>query len=128
MTVEEDGETILERNEERRGRAAIRARRKGVVVGTGTDLERNPFQDKLIADTRAPELLLLESVSDKPAAQRGGSNDCCTRQRRDLNRIAHVIGVSVRHENEISPSKIVEGNGSIRVGQPRTRDNHYAFG
>src|SRR5690242_3133859 len=74
MTVEEHGETVLEGDEERRRRTSIRARCKRVVVRTGTNLERNAFQDELIADTRTAELLLLESVSDEPASQRGGSD------------------------------------------------------
>src|ERR1700751_5690564 len=110
MTVEENGESILERDEERRGRAAIRAGRKGVVMGARSDFERNAFQDKLIADTRSPELFLLESVCDEPAPQRRGRNDRCPRPCRDLVRISHVVGVSIRNENEISPSQIGKGN------------------
>ena len=128
MTVEEDGEPIFERDEERRGGAAVRARRKGVVMAARADLERNAFQDELIAYTGAPELLLLETVSDQPASQRRGSNDCRSRQRCDFDRIAHVIGVRVWNENEIGPSEIVESNGTIRVGEPGAGNDDYAFG
>src|SRR5579862_258733 len=128
MTVEEYGETILECDEERGGRAAIRARCKGVVMGAGSDLERNPFQDELIADARAAELLLLESVADEPASQWSGNNDRCTRQRGDFDRIPHVVGVSIGNENEIRSGKIVERNGSIRVRQPGTGNDHHALG
>src|SRR6185437_5550196 len=41
MSVVEDGETIFECDEERRRGAAIRARRKRVVMGARTDFERN---------------------------------------------------------------------------------------
>jgi hypothetical protein len=63
MSVVEDGETILECDEERRGRATVGARRKGVVVGARTDFERNAFQDEPVADSGPPELVLLESFS-----------------------------------------------------------------
>src|SRR5437667_1566651 len=128
MTVKENGETILECDEERSGRAAIRACRKGVVMGTRSDLERNTFQDKLIADARSPELFLLKSVRDKPASQRRGSNNCCARQRRDVDWISHVVVVSIWNENKISPSQIVKGNGSIRVGEPGTGNYHHTLG
>ena len=97
-------------------------------MGAGSNLERNPFQDKLIADPRTPELLLLKSVSDEPASQWCGSDDCRTRQRRDLDRISHVIGVSVRNENEIGAGEIVECNGPIRIGQPGAGQDHHALG
>src|SRR5689334_1931851 len=128
MTVEKHGEAIFEANEERGGGATIRARCEGVVMGAGRNLERDPFQDKLIADTRAAELFLLESVADEPASQWSRGDDRCTRQRGDFDRISHVIGVRIWDENKISPSKIVEGNRSIRVGQPRTGNDYDAFG
>jgi hypothetical protein len=87
MAVEEDGEAILECDEERRGGAAVRTRGKRVVMAARTDLECNALQDELVADTGPPELLLLQSVSDQPASQRGGSNDRPSRRRRDLARI-----------------------------------------
>ena len=128
MTVEKDGEPIFERDEERRCGAAVRARRKGVVVAARADLERNAFQDELIAYTGAPELLLLETVSDQPASQRCGSNDRRSRQCCDFDRISHVIGVRVWNENEIGSSEIVESNGTIRVGEPGAGNDDYAFG
>jgi len=128
VTVEENGKTIFERDEERCGRAAVCARRKGVVMGARTNLEGNAFQDKPIADTRSPELILFKSVCDQPASQRCRSNDRCSRLRRDLGRISHVIGVSIWNENEIRPSQIVKGNRSIRIGKPGTRDDDHAFG
>src|SRR5882672_981496 len=77
MSVVEDGEPVFECNEERCCGAAVRARRKRVVMGARTDFEFNAFQDELIADAGPPELLLFQSVPDKPASQGTGSEDCC---------------------------------------------------
>src|SRR6266576_5531280 len=69
MAIVEDGETIFESDKERRSGTAVGTRRKSVVVTARTNFERNAFQDKLIADSSAPELLLLESLLHEPVSQ-----------------------------------------------------------
>src|SRR5512145_3148562 len=81
MAIVEDGETILESDEERRGGTATDTRRKSVVVAARTDFKRNAFQHEPIADSSPPELLLLESFFNEPPSQRSWSNDRGARQR-----------------------------------------------
>src|SRR5213594_2520001 len=128
VAIVEDGETILESDEERRGRTAIGTRRKRVVVGARSDFKRNAFQDESIANSSPPELLLLESFFDEPVSQRTWSNDRGARQRGDFDRISHIVVVRVRHEDEISASQAVQRNGPIRVGEPRAGDHDHALG
>src|SRR4051812_41280703 len=90
MSVVEDGEAILERDEERCRRPAVGTGRKRIVMGARADFEFNAFHDKLIADTGSPELLLLQSLlGDQPAPQRTGCQNRCTGQRRDFRWISH---------------------------------------
>ena len=128
MSVEEDREPIFKRDKERCGRPAVGARRQGVVMRARGDLEGDAFHDELVTDPGAPELRLLEPVVDEPPSQRSGSEDRCPGQRRDFNRISHVIGVRVGNKNEISPRQFVQRNRTVRVGKPWAGDHNDAFG
>src|SRR3990170_2228897 len=128
MAIVEDGETILEGDEERRSGTAVDTRWKRVVVAARTNFERNAFQDKSIANSSAPELLLLESFLHEPVSQWTGSNDRGARSRGDFDRIAHVVVVRVRHEDEIGASQTVQRDGPVRVGEPRAGDHDHALG
>ena len=64
MPVVENGKAVLECYEERCGGTAVRARWKGIIMGTWTDFELDAFQNKLVANTSPLKLLLLESISD----------------------------------------------------------------
>ncbi len=111
-------------DEEGRGRAAVGAVRQGVVVMARRELELQALLLDEVADAGSPEALLLQPLlGDQPAPERAGREDHGAGDKVHLFRVAHVVIMRIRHQNEVGARQRLLRDGAVGIAEPGTGDD-----